>query len=80
MFIKGRRRIPYLPSSSIGSGIGAVTAKIIASGRRDLDAFFVVQGHNHVLLHERSRGATNPRYHLPKLSPGRYEIEFAVCR
>lgn len=60
------------------SGIGEVTANIIAGGRRDLDAFFVVQGHDHVLFHERSLGTTNPRYHLPKLVPGRYEIEFAV--
>ena len=60
------------------SGIGEVTANIIAGGRRDLDAFLVVQGHDHVLFHERSLGTTNPRYHLPKLGPGRYEIKFAV--
>jgi hypothetical protein len=60
------------------SGIGEVTANIIAGGRRDLDAFFVVQGHEHILFHERSLGTTNPRYHLPKLGPGRYKIEFAV--
>jgi len=60
------------------SGIGEVTTNIIADGRRDLDAFLVVEGHNHILFPERRLGTTNPRYHLPELGPGRYEIEFMV--
>jgi hypothetical protein len=60
------------------SGIGEVTTNIIADGRRDLDAFLVVEGRNHILFPERRLGTTNPRYHLPELGPGRYEIEFAV--
>jgi hypothetical protein len=60
------------------SGIGGVTTNIIADGRRDLDAFFVIQGHSYVRFPERTLGTTNPSYHLPELGPGRYEIEFAV--
>ncbi len=60
------------------SGIGEVTTNIIASGRRDLDAFFVMEGRHYVCFPERTLGTTNPRYHLPELGPGRYEIGFAV--
>jgi hypothetical protein len=68
-----------LPTVEINwSGIGEVTTNIIADGRRDLDAFFVAQGHPYVRFPERTLGTTSPRYHLPELGPGRYEIEFAV--
>ena len=60
------------------AGIGDVVANVIAGQRRDLDAFFVVHGHESVYFHERALGTTNPRYHLPLLPRGRYDLEYTV--
>lgn len=68
-----------LPTNELNwAGIANESANIIAGARRDLDIFYVVEGHDHIIFHERALGTTNPRYHLPQLDPGGYEIQLIV--
>jgi len=60
------------------AGIGDVTANIIAGAHRDLDAFFIIHGQAEIRFSQRPLGTTNPRYHLPPLGPGQYEIEYTM--
>lgn len=72
-------RLYDLPTNELNwSAIKDVSANIIAGARRDLDIFYVVQGHDQIIFHERPLGTTNPRYHLPRLDPGSYEIQLMV--
>ena len=52
-----------LPTNELNwSAIADVSANIIAGARRDLDVFYVVQGYDRIIFHERALGTTNPRY------------------
>ena len=68
-----------LPSVElIWSGLGVDTVNIIASGKRELDAFFVLQRDNLIRFQTRSLTTSNPRYFLPNLGQGNYLIEYSI--
>jgi len=68
-----------LPTNELNwAGIKSESANIVAGARRDLDIFYAVEGHDRIIFHERALGTTNPRYHLPQLDPGSYEIQLMV--
>lgn len=68
-----------LPSVElIWSGLGADNVNIIAGGKRELDAFFVLQRDNLIRFQTRSLTTSNPRYFLPTLPNGNYRIEYSI--
>jgi hypothetical protein len=68
-----------LPSNElIWSGTGDIMVNIMGGTPRDLDAFYIIYGENRIRFHERELKTTNPKYHLPSLSQGRYLIEYTV--
>jgi len=68
-----------IPTNEImWAGIQDITANIMGGTKRDLDAFFIIQGEDQIHFHQRSLGTNNPRYLLQNLSKGNYEIEYTV--
>lgn len=62
----------------IWSGLGDYTVNIMADSKRELDAFFVVQGENKIRFQSRGLTTTNPRFHLPVLEKGVYSLEYSI--
>ena len=60
------------------AGITDITANIMGGTKRDLDAFFIIHGEEQIRFHQRSLGTNNPKYLLPNLPKGKYEIEYTV--
>jgi len=68
-----------LPSIElIWSGLGVYSVNIMASGKRELDGFFVSQSDNLIRFQTRPLTTSNPRYYLPKLTNGNYMIEYSI--
>jgi len=60
------------------AGIQDITANIMGNTKRDLDAFYIVHGDEQIKFHQRPVGTSNPKYILPNLPKGKYEIEFTI--
>jgi len=73
---KRTKRIPT--NELIWSGTGAIMVNIIADTIRLLDAFLVIHSENRIRFAQRPPTSTDPRYRLPTLPKGRYEIEYSV--
>lgn len=62
----------------VWTGIADITANIMGGTKRDLDAFFIIHGNEQIRFHQRILGTNNPKYILPNLPKGKYEIEYIV--
>lgn len=62
----------------IWSGLGDYSVNIMATGMRELDAFFVIQRDNKIRFQTRALTTTNPRFHLPLLDRGTYMLEYSI--
>lgn len=62
----------------IWSGTGVITVNVIADTCRLLDAFYIIHDKDLIHFHQQAPTSTNPRYCLPDLPKGKYEIEYSV--
>lgn len=62
----------------IWSGIGDISVNIMANGKRDLDAFFVIHNDGLIRFNQRLLSTTNPNYRLLDLPKGKYLITYAI--
>jgi hypothetical protein len=62
----------------IWAGIADITVNIMASGKRELDAFYVIHNEGFIRFHQRPLGTNNPNYRLPDLPRGRYSITYTI--
>lgn len=62
----------------IWSGLGDYMVNIMADGKRELDAFYVIQPENKVRFNARRLTTTSPRFHPPLLEKGNYLLEYSI--
>ncbi|MFA5109798.1 MAG: hypothetical protein WC443_00175 [Desulfobaccales bacterium] len=62
----------------IWSGLGDFTVNIMANGRRELDAFFIIHNENRIRFQSRMITTTSPRFNLPTSANGRYLLEYSI--
>lgn len=68
-----------IPSIELNwSGLGDYTVNIMADGKREIDAFVIIQKENKIRFQTRKLMTTNPRFHLPALGNGAYKLEYSV--
>ena len=60
------------------SGLGDYTINILADGKRELDALFIIHQENKVRFPSRELTTTSPRFQLPVLDNGTYLLEYSV--
>ncbi len=60
------------------SGLGDYTVNIMADGKREFDALFIIQPENKVRFQSRGLTTTSPRFQLPVLDNGTYLLEYSV--
>ncbi len=60
------------------SGLGDYTINIMADGKRELDALYIIHQENKVRFQSRRLTTTSPRFHLPVLDNGTYLLEYSV--
>jgi hypothetical protein len=69
----------HVPTNElIWAGIADITVNIIASGKRELDAFYVVHNEGLIRFHQRPLGTNDPNYRLPDLPRGKYIITYTI--
>jgi hypothetical protein len=76
--LEEKAEIPTPTNELIWTGIGDITANIMADGRRELDAFFIY--HDDSVIHFNQRPLTTgiQRYRLPDLPEGRFLVTDTV--
>ena len=62
----------------IWSGLGDHTVNILADGKRDFDAFYVIHNDNVIRFQSRALTTNLPRFQLPKLTNGTYMLEYSI--
>lgn len=60
------------------SGLGDYTVNILADGKREFDALYVIQSEKKVRFQGRRLTTTAPRFQLPILENGTYLLEYSV--
>jgi hypothetical protein len=62
----------------VWSGIGELNVNIMGGTSRNLDAFYVIEGEQHIRFHQRPISTSNPVYRIPDLSAGKYLLEYTI--
>jgi hypothetical protein len=62
----------------IWSGLGDFSVNIMANGKREIDAFFIIQNENVIRFQSRALTTTSSRFCLPTLKNGIYKLEYCV--
>jgi hypothetical protein len=62
----------------IWSGLGDFIVNIMANGKRELDAFHIIQNENVIRFQSRAPTTTSQRFNLPVLKNGIYLLEYSV--
>lgn len=62
----------------IWAGIADIAVNIIANGKRDLDAFFVIHNDGFIRFHQRPLATNNANYCLPDLPKGKYLLTYTI--
>ena len=76
--IDDNKKIEIPTIELIWSGLGDFAVNIMADGKREFDAFFVIQPENKVRFHGRHLTTTSSRFQLPVLDNGDYLLEYSV--
>ena len=69
---------PTPTNELVWSGLNDFAANIMAGGRREVDAFFIIYGKPYIHFHHRPLTTGNPRYWLPNLPPGRFLVTYTI--
>lgn len=62
----------------IWSGLGDYSVNIMADGKREFDAIFIIHDDNKIRFQGRELTTTSPRFQLPILDNGEYLLEYTV--
>ena len=62
----------------IWSGLGDYSVNIMADGKREFDAIFIIHDDNKIRFQSRELTTTSPRFQLPILDNGEYLLEYTV--
>lgn len=76
--IDNEKKIEIPTIELLWSGLGDYTVNIMADGKREFDALYIIQPENKVRFQSRSLTTTSPRFQLPVLDNGTYLLEYSV--
>jgi hypothetical protein len=76
--IHNNKKIEIPTIELIWSGLGDYMVNIMANGKREFDAFFVIQPENKIRFQSRGLTTTSSRFQLPVLDNGDYLLEYSV--
>lgn len=62
----------------IWSGLGDYSVNIMANGKREFDAIFIIHDENKIRFQSRGLTTNSPRFQLPILDNGEYLLEYTV--
>jgi len=76
--LKRKRECEVPTRELIWSGTGDIVVNTMGGTKRELDAFYVIHGHNRIRFNQRPWTTTRPQYRLPDLPQGKYLVEYTV--
>jgi hypothetical protein len=76
--IDNEKKIEIPTIELLWSGLGDYTINIMADGKRELDALYIIHQENKVRFQSRGLTTTSQRFQLPVLDNGTYLLEYSV--